>query len=115
MLTTAAALFLLGCGDVLADWHEVSSDHFVIYADESEKKIRKYSDRLERYYSAMTFVLPCVTIFVVGNERIVRKLYGESASRNLLGFTCRARAAHSRSSRRSTSRAVARRPSRSWC
>src|SRR6185295_15999406 len=51
ILTTAAALFLLVSGDALADWQEASSDHFVIYADEGEKEIRKYSDRLERYYS----------------------------------------------------------------
>jgi hypothetical protein len=86
LLTTAAALFLLVSGDAWADWHEASSDHFVIYADESEKEIRKYSDRLERYYSAMTFILPSkkvkpspsnrVTIYVVRSERIVRKLYG---------------------------------------
>ena len=49
VLTTAAALFLFGSGTAMADWHEASSDHFVIYADESEKEIRKYSDRLERY------------------------------------------------------------------
>jgi cytochrome c-type biogenesis protein CcmH/NrfG len=86
LLTTAAILFLIASGDALADWHEASSDHFVIYADENEKEIRKYSDRLERYYGAMTYVLPSrkgkpspsnrVTIYVVRSERIVRKLYG---------------------------------------
>ena len=97
VLTTAAALFLLVSGDALADWHEASSDHFVIYAEESEKDIRKYSDRLERYYSAMSVVLPSrktkpspsnrVTIYVVRNERIVRKLYGSgSDTRYLQGF-----------------------------
>ena len=97
VLTTAAALFLFVSGDALADWHEASSDHFVIYADESEKEIRKYSDRLERYYSAMSVVLPSkeikpspsnrVTIYVVRNERIVRKLYGSgSDSRYVQGF-----------------------------
>jgi tetratricopeptide (TPR) repeat protein len=96
-LATAAALFLFVSQDALADWHEASSDHFVIYADESEKEIRKYSDRLERYYSAMTFILPSkkdkpspsnrVTIFVVRNERMVRKLYGSgSDSRYIGGF-----------------------------
>ena len=94
---TTAILFLFWSGEVLADWHEDSSDNFVIYADESEKDIRKYSDRLERYYSAMTFVLPSkkikpspsnrVTIYVVRSERIVRKLYGGgSDARYLQGF-----------------------------
>jgi tetratricopeptide (TPR) repeat protein len=96
LLITAAALFLLVSGDALADWHEASSDHFVIYADESEKEIRKYSDRLERYYSAMTFVLSSrrpspspsnrVTIYVVRSERMVRKLYGGGDSRYVQGF-----------------------------
>jgi tetratricopeptide (TPR) repeat protein len=96
VLTTAAALFLIVSGDALADWHEASSDHFVIYAEESEKEIRKYSDRLERYYSAMSAILPSkkikpspsnrVTIYVVRNERIVRKLYGAENSRYIQGF-----------------------------
>jgi tetratricopeptide (TPR) repeat protein len=97
VLTAAAALFLLVSGDALADWHEASSDHFVIYADESEKEIRRYSDRLERYYSAMSAVLPSkkikpspsnrVTIYVVRSERIVRKLYGSgNDARYVQGF-----------------------------
>jgi cytochrome c-type biogenesis protein CcmH/NrfG len=97
VLTTATALFLFASGNALADWHEASSDHFVIYADESEKEIRKYSDRLERYYSAMSVVLPSkkikpspsnrVTIYVVRSERIVRKLYGSgNDSRFVQGF-----------------------------
>jgi tetratricopeptide (TPR) repeat protein len=92
----ATAWFLLVSSDAWADWHEASSNHFVIYADESEKEIRKYSDRLERYYSAMTFVLSSklgtpspsnrVTIYVVRSERIVRKLYGGTDSRYVQGF-----------------------------
>lgn len=98
ILFTTAALFLLVSGDALADdWHEASSDHFVIYAEEDEKEIRKYSDRLERYYSAMSVVLPSkdikpspsnrVTIYVVRSDRIVQKLYGSgSDNRYLRGF-----------------------------
>lgn len=97
VLTATTALFLFISADALADWHEASSDHFVIYADESEKEIRKYSDRLERYYSAMSVMLPSkkikpspsnrVTIYVVRSERIVRKLYGsEKDSRYVQGF-----------------------------
>jgi tetratricopeptide (TPR) repeat protein len=97
ILTAAAAWCLLVSGDALADWHEASSDHFVIYADESEKEIRKYSERLERYNSAMSTVLPArnmkpspsnrVTIYVVRSERIVRKLYGSgNDARYIRGF-----------------------------
>src|SRR4051794_41501361 len=97
VLTLAAVLFLLASGDAFADWYEASSDHFVIYADQGEKIIRKYSDRLERYYSAMSVLLPSkktkpspsnrVTIYVVDSERIVRKLYGSGTdARYLQGF-----------------------------
>jgi tetratricopeptide (TPR) repeat protein len=96
VLTTAAALFLLVSGDALADWHEASSDHFVIYAEEDAKEIRRYSDRLERYYSAMSAVLPSenikpspsnrVTIYVVSSTRIVRKLLGSENARYVKGF-----------------------------
>jgi cytochrome c-type biogenesis protein CcmH/NrfG len=97
VLTTAVALFLSVSGDALAaNWNEASSDHFVIYAEEDEKEIRKYSDRLERYYSAMSAILPSkkikpspsnrVTIYVVRSERIVRKLYGSDVSRFVQGF-----------------------------
>jgi tetratricopeptide (TPR) repeat protein len=96
VLTAAAVLWLVS-GAARADWHEASSDHFVIYADESEKEIRKYSDRLERYYGAMSAVLAPknikpspsnrVTIYVVRSERIVRKLYGSGAdTRFMQGF-----------------------------
>jgi tetratricopeptide (TPR) repeat protein len=96
VLITAAASFLFISSDAMAAWHEASSDHFVIYADESEKDIRKYSDRLERYYSAMSAVLPSkkikpspsnrVTIYVVRNGQSVRKLYGSEDSRYVQGF-----------------------------
>jgi tetratricopeptide (TPR) repeat protein len=93
---TTAVFFLFVSGNALADWHEASSDHFVIYAEEDAKEIRKYSDRLERYYSAMSAILPSkkikpspsnrVTIYVVRSERIVRKLYGTGDSRYVQGF-----------------------------
>lgn len=95
-MVLAAVLFWCVASDALAEWHEASSDHFVIYADESEREIRKYSDRLERYYSAMSTVLPSkkikpspsnrVTIYVVRNERIVRELYSAGDSRYVRGF-----------------------------
>ena len=76
-----------------AAWYEASSDHFVIYADDSEKDIREFSRNLERYHSALEAVTgrkvakpsPSnrVTIFVVGNSREVRRLAGRS---NVAGF-----------------------------
>jgi len=98
VLATSVVLFLLVSGDALAEWNEASSDHFVIYADESEKEIRKYSERLESFHSAMSVVLPSkdtkpspsnrVTVYVVRSDRMVRKLYGSggSDSRYMQGF-----------------------------
>jgi len=96
-LFTVAVLLLLVSGDALADWNEASSDHFVIYADENDKEIRKYSERLESYHGAMSVLLPSredkpspsnrVTIYVVRSDRMVRKLYGSgNDSRFIQGF-----------------------------
>ncbi len=72
-----------------AEWREASSEHFVIYADDSERDLRLFSRHLERYNSAMEVItdsrLPPpspssrVTVFVVHNEQRVRKLYGENS------------------------------------
>lgn len=69
-----------------AKWLRSESDHFVVYADDSEKDIRLFSEQLERYHSAMGFVTGArlerpspsarVTVYVVSNERQVRKLHG---------------------------------------
>ena len=76
-----------------ADWYEASSDHFVIYADDSEKDVREFSANLERYHSAMEFItgrkteLPSpsnrVTIFAVGNSR---KMQALSGNKMIAGF-----------------------------
>ncbi|WP_432200889.1 hypothetical protein ACRAQ7_01095 [Erythrobacter sp. W53] len=78
-----------------AKWYEASSDHFVIYADDSEKDIRRFAENLERYHSAMEFLTgrdlakpsPSnrVTIFVVGNQREIRRLAGGN-NRRVAGF-----------------------------
>lgn len=96
IFTSATALFLFVCGHAVADdWREASSDNFVIYAEEDEKEIRKYSDRLERYHGAMSYLLQSnkvkpspsgrVTIYVVRNARIVRKLYGSGDNARYIG------------------------------
>lgn len=89
-----AALVLLA-PEAKADWYEASSDHFVIYADDSEKDIRRFAEDLERYHSALAFLTgrnigkpsPSnrVTIFVVGSGRDVRKLAGAKNS-TIAGF-----------------------------
>ena len=78
-----------------AAWREASSEHFVIYSDQSETELRDFAEMLESYHSAMAFltnvgsgpVSPSnrVTIYVVGSEREVRKLYGDKSS-SVAGF-----------------------------
>lgn len=78
-----------------ADWLEVSSEHFVIYADQGEKELRHFAERLERFHAAMAFRFQMhlekpspsnrVTIYVVPNRRNVRKL-AASSSRFVAGF-----------------------------
>ena len=77
-----------------AEWYEASSDHFVIYAEDSESDVRKFAENLERYHAALErvtgrdIVKPSpsnrVTIFVVGGGRDMRKLTG--GNRRIAGF-----------------------------
>ena len=77
-----------------ADWHEASSEHFVVYADDSAKDVQRFAEMLERYHAAMSLITgrkpespsPSnrVTIFAVGSERDIRKLAG--GSKTIAGF-----------------------------
>ena len=40
-------------GAAKAEWHEASSDHFLVIADQSEKDVREFTERLERFHSAV--------------------------------------------------------------
>lgn len=94
-LLLAAALALFAAPPAWAEWHEASSDHFVIYADDKEANIRKFAENLEGYHAAMAYVLGLkttkpspsnrVTIFVVGDQNDIRKLVGEGG-RYVAGF-----------------------------
>lgn len=78
-----------------AEWHEASSEHFLIYADQSERDVREFAENLEKYHAAMAFITSKgtekvspsnrVTIFVVNNERAVQKLLGDTSG-NVAGF-----------------------------
>lgn len=77
------------------EWLEASSANFVVYADDSERDIRRFSEQLELYHQAMEGITSLdlpepspsnrVTVFVVKNEREIRKLYGDGA-RHVGGF-----------------------------
>jgi tetratricopeptide (TPR) repeat protein len=91
----AASVLLTAAQPALADWHEVSSDHFVIYADDNVRVIERFAQNLERYHSAMAYVSgrtlekpsPSnrVVIYVVGGASDVRELVGGN-SRRVAGF-----------------------------
>lgn len=69
-----------------AAWLEASSEHFVIYANDTEKDIGRFAQQLERYHAGMAFVLDSkvpkpspsnrVTVYVVKNTHEVRELHG---------------------------------------
>jgi tetratricopeptide (TPR) repeat protein len=78
-----------------AEWLEVSSTHFVVYADDSERNVRRFSEQLELYHQAMSVVtgwtMPDpspsnrVTVFVVKNVREVQNLASDRRN-NIAGF-----------------------------
>jgi tetratricopeptide (TPR) repeat protein len=78
-----------------AEWFESSSAHFVVYADDSERDIRRFSEQLERYHQAMAVITQLdrpppspsnrVTVYVVRNAAAVQRLMGTD-ERALQGF-----------------------------
>lgn len=82
----AALVSLLLTTPVQARWLQAESEHFVIYADESEEDLQHFAQMLERYHFAMEMLTgkhtetpsPSnrVTIFVMANERELQKAYG---------------------------------------
>lgn len=72
-----------------AAWHKAESPHFIVYADDSEREIRKFAEILERFHAAMGLitgredVIPSpsnrVVIFAVGSEGRVQKLIGDKS------------------------------------
>lgn len=78
-----------------AEWHEASSDHFVIYSNSRANDIEDFAMKLERYHRAMELMTgrrieppsPSnrVTIFAVGSDRNLRDLYGDRDS-SVAGF-----------------------------
>ena len=94
-LLLSLCLALLLPSAVHAEWLEASSVHFVVYADDTERDIRRFTEQLERYHAAMAKVTGSevpppspsnrVTVFVVKNVREVQRLFGEGG-RSVGGF-----------------------------
>ena len=78
-----------------AKWMEASSNHFVVYANDRPENLKRFSEQLERFDSAMTLVLGAkaklpspsnrVTIYVVRDDNEVRRLNGDG-DRNVYAF-----------------------------
>lgn len=87
------AFGLLIPGVAHADWHVASSRHFVVYADDTPEHIRAFTDRLERFDSAVRVwhqapedkhgATARVTVFMVSDIDAIRKLTG---SNEIAGF-----------------------------
>lgn len=94
-MMVAALAAWLSAGPAHASWLEASSEHFVIYANDTEKDITRFAEQLERYHAGMALALGSsavkpspsnrVTVYVVGSGREVRKLHG-GGDRNVGGF-----------------------------
>ena len=95
ILSALIPLSLLFAAPVKAEWREASSANFVVYADDDEKNIRRFSEQLELYHLAMEALTASdlaepspsnrLFVFVVKNEREVRRLMGEG-SRYVSGY-----------------------------
>jgi len=91
-----------------AEWRVAESDHFVIYADDSEKTVRRFAEMLESYHSALEATtgrktgIPSqsnrVTIYAVGSARDIQTP-ANTKSTTLGGFYIPARGAASLSCR----------------
>ena len=97
MVRFLLCLFLLAGAAAPADatWRQASTDHFVIYSEDSSKVLNEFATNLERYDAAMRYIrrLPDhkpspsnrLTIFVVRSVGAVEKLYGKGGS-DVAGF-----------------------------
>lgn len=96
-LNRAAALLLaaggLSAAPAHAEWLEASTSHFVIYGDVSQTRMADFAEKLERFDSALRFVLKTpppepgvlnrVTIFMVHDEAAVQR---RASLSNVAGF-----------------------------
>lgn len=90
----AAGLFAFG-GVAEAAWHEASTTHFVIYADQDPARLREFAVKLEKFDRAVRIAqgltdLPPgqgnrLTVFVVSNIGQIEKLTNRK-NQNVAGF-----------------------------
>lgn len=76
-----------------AEWHEASSDHFVVYSDDSPERITRFTEKLERFDRTLRYLTKVpggsigpanrVTVYVVDGTTSIQRLSGR---RNVAGF-----------------------------
>lgn len=88
MRLAALGLAMLAPATARAEWHEASTEHFVVYADDRPEAIEKFAGELERFNSVMRFFYPNaitraegpanrVSVFVLGGNGM-EKLTGSN-------------------------------------
>ena len=85
-LLLGASALVFGSASAQAAWHEASSRHFTIYADDNPAELKKFAESLERFNAAVreargiADVEPGassrVTLFVLEDVDAIQKLYG---------------------------------------
>ena len=93
-LLLGACLAALVAAPAQARWLKAESEHFVIYADDTQDNVAKFADQLERYHSVMEWMTKTevndpspsnrLTIYVAGTGNEMRRLTG--ASKFVAGF-----------------------------
>lgn len=83
------ALALLAPAAAQADWHEASTDHFVVYSDDSPERLERFATQLERFDKALRAMRKLadepvgeanrVTVYVVPGTGTVARLAGSGS------------------------------------
>lgn len=91
----AAASMTAFWGSAEAAWHEASSKHFIIYADEKPERLQEFATRLEKFDQAVRHARSMqdhppgpgnrLTVFVVSSIGQVQKL-SQMKDRDIAGF-----------------------------
>lgn len=94
LLSVATALLFMPCA-ATAKWHEASSPHFVVYANEDPEKLKAFATKLERFDKAMRLIgnrpdadvgsANRLDVYVVSDIDAVQRLAGRRGG-NVAGF-----------------------------
>jgi len=88
-------LALVALSPAQAAWREASSDHFVIYSEESARSLEEFATKLERFDAMLRYRsrLPAenlgpanrLTVFVLPSQGAIKRLY-DGRNANVAGF-----------------------------